>query len=123
MDPIDLKSSMVSQTSRTHQKVADHNPEPESCPSDRIKDDQHRLDKACADFEALFVQQLFKAMRATVPESPFLGRGPAEDLYTSLLDQQVAQEMAQGGGRLGLADQIRNKLTHYLALRGGLDTK
>ena len=52
--------------------------------------ERDRLDKACGDFEAIFVQQLFKTMRASVPESELFNGGRAEEIYTSMLDQQVA---------------------------------
>lgn len=70
-----------------------------------------RLAKACADFEAIFVEQLFKTMRASVPESGMLDGGRAEEIYTSLLDQQIALEMSHGQGSVGLAAQMQNKLT------------
>jgi flagellar protein FlgJ len=79
-----------------------------------LEGDQGRLAKACADFEAIFVQQLFKTMRASVPESNLLDGGRAEELYTSMLDQRVAEQMAQGQGSIGLAKQMRNNLAHYL---------
>ena len=86
-------------------------------------DEDRRMAKACADFEAIFVQQMFKTMRASVPESGLLDGGCAEDLYVSLLDQQIAEEMARGEGSLGLANQMKNKLTHYLALGTVTKTK
>ena len=78
-------------------------------------DDDQRLAKACADFEAIFVQHLFKTMRASVPESTLTGGGRAEELYTSMLDQQVATQMAHGQGSIGLAKQMQSKLAHFLA--------
>ena len=77
-------------------------------------DDDDRLAKACADFEAIFVQQLFKTMRASVPESNLMGGGRAEELYTSMLDQQVATQMANGQGNIGLAKQMQSKLAHFI---------
>jgi flagellar protein FlgJ len=71
---------------------------------------EQRLAKACADFEAIFVEQLFKTMRASVPESGLADSGRAEEIYTSMLDQQIAREMALGQGSLGLAHQMRSKL-------------
>jgi flagellar protein FlgJ len=79
--------------------------------------------KACADFEAIFVQQLFKTMRASVATSGLLDGGRAEELYTSLLDQHVAQEMAHGKGSIGLAEQMKNKLIRYLTLETGAKMK
>jgi len=75
--------------------------------------DRDRLDKACGDFEAIFVQQLFKTMRASVPESALFNGGRAEEIYTSMLDQQVAENMAHGQSGIGLANQMRNKLAGY----------
>jgi flagellar protein FlgJ len=75
--------------------------------------DRDRLEKACGDFEAIFVQQLFKTMRASVPESGLFGGGRAEEIYTSMLDQQVAEQMAYGQSGIGLANQMRNKLAPY----------
>jgi len=69
-----------------------------------------RLAKACADFEAIFVEQLFKTMRASVPESGLMNGGRAEEIYTAMLDQQIAHEMALGQGSTGLAQQMRSKL-------------
>jgi flagellar protein FlgJ len=79
-------------------------------------DEAQRLAGACADFEAIFIQQLFKTMRASVPESGLLDGGRAEEIYTAMMDQEVAEEMAHGGhGAIGLADQMRGRLMHYMA--------
>ena len=75
--------------------------------------DRDRLDKACGDFEAIFVQQLFKTMRASVPESALFNGGRAEEIYTSMLDQQVAENMAHGQSGIGLANQMRDKLARH----------
>ena len=69
-----------------------------------------RLAKACADFESIFVEQLFKTMRASVPGTGLLDGGRAEEIYTAMLDQQIAHDMAHGQGSLGLANQVRGNL-------------
>jgi flagellar protein FlgJ len=79
-----------------------------------------RLAKACADFEAIFVEQLFKTMRASVPESGLMNGGRAEEIYTAMLDQQIAQEMALGQGSTGLAKQMHSKLGPKVIGRTGL---
>ena len=72
--------------------------------------EQARLAKACSEFEALFIEQLFKTMRATVPDAGLLRGGRAEEIYTGILDQQIAVEMAQGQGSLGLASRLQSRL-------------
>ncbi len=74
---------------------------PSQAPSAQNK----KLAKACADFEALFLQQLFKQMRATVPRSDPSGGSQAETLYTEMLDGELAQSIARGRG-IGLADLL-----------------
>ena len=73
--------------------------------------DRERLARACSEFEAIFVEQLFKTMRASVPDAGLLHGGRAEEIYTGMLDQQVAMEMARGQGSIGLASQMRFRLT------------
>ena len=51
------------------------------------------LHKTAQDLEGLFVQQLFKAMRATVPEGEgIVSGGAGEDIFTGLLDEHLAAE-------------------------------
>lgn len=69
----------------------------------------HRLEEACEQLESLFIHQLFQQMRATVPKSGLLGGGSTEALYTSMLDQQMSQDLAAQGG-IGLAALLRDQL-------------
>jgi flagellar protein FlgJ len=86
-------------------------------PSAEQGEDHSRLGKACADFEALFVQQLFKTMRASVPESGLMDGGQAEKLYTSMMDQEISLEMAHGQqGAIGLAKQMETRLMRYMTM-------
>jgi flagellar protein FlgJ len=68
-----------------------------------------RLEQACADMEALFVSYLFKSMRASIPEAGLLDGGHAEDLYTSMLDEEVARQLSRQGG-LGVQQMLRRQL-------------
>jgi flagellar protein FlgJ len=49
-----------------------------------------RLAKAAKQFEAVFVQQMFAAMRETVPKDGIASGGEGEELFSSMLDQQLA---------------------------------
>ncbi len=74
-----------------------------SCKSDT------QLKKACFELESLFINYLLKEMRATIPKSEFIGGGKAEEIYTSMLDSQLAKEMASGGG-IGLSSLLCDQL-------------
>jgi len=68
-----------------------------------------RLKEACFELESLFINHLLKEMRATIPKSGFISGGKAEEIYTSMLDSQMAKEMASRGG-IGLSSLLRGQL-------------
>jgi flagellar protein FlgJ len=70
-------------------------------------DPQHK--EACLELESLFIYHLFKEMRATIPKSEFLNGGTAENIYTSMLDQQLARELASRGG-IGISSVLLDQL-------------
>ena len=73
--------------------------------------------EAASQFEALFMQQILKSMRAAMPKSGMLD-GPGSEMYTSLLDTQLAQAMSGAPG--GLADLIAKQITrHMQAVQAG----
>ena len=79
--------------------------------------DSKRLQQACADFEALLIQKLFQTMRAAIPKSGLIDAGPAEDIYTAMLDQQVARDLALQGG-LGLSTRIKEQIVNTMRHSG-----
>ncbi len=68
-----------------------------------------RLRKACEDMESLFIHQLLKEMRATIPKSGLFGKSHAQDIYTGMLDGRLAQEISQNRG-LGLSTMLMRQL-------------
>jgi len=79
---------------------------------------QRKLRKAAGDLEGLFVQQLFKAMRETVPkEEGIVSGGAGEDMFTGLLDQHLAAETPKESGS-GIAEALYRQLSHRLPSAG-----
>lgn len=77
--------------------------------------DEAALKKSAEALEALFVQQLFTAMRAGLPTDGLTERGPGEDLFNSMLDQTMAEDVAarsQGPRDLSLSlfEALRDRL-------------
>jgi Rod binding domain-containing protein len=68
-----------------------------------------RLLAACREFESLFISQLLKAMRATVPKSGFLSGGATENMLTAMRDTHLSRQLSRSGG-IGLAEMLRRKL-------------
>lgn len=71
------------------------------------------LRQACTQLEGLFLEQLMKSMRATIPEGGVIDGGVGEDVFSSLFDEHIARTAAE---RIdgSLADAL------YRQLRGGL---
>jgi len=61
---------------------------------------------AAQEFEAYFIQTLFREMRRTLnDEDSLIPRSDAEKIFQDMLDEQTARNAAQTGG-IGLADTI-----------------
>lgn len=75
------------------------------------KTDPAALHKACQQFEAILLGSMFKEMRATVPTDGLLDDASdnAAQTYQSLMDQQVANQLAQTQS-VGIAETIYRQL-------------
>ena len=84
--------------------------------SPSVEGKDEKLRKAAAQLEGLFVQQLFKSMRETVPEGEgIISGGAGEDIFTSLMDEHVAADTPRQWER-GMAEAL------YRQLRGVAST-
>lgn len=81
-----------------------------------------KLRKVAQQMEGVFVQELYKAMRATVPQNDgAMNGGAGEEMFTGLMDQHLATETPEAWGRdLGEAiyQHLRGRLTAAAALAG-----
>lgn len=68
-----------------------------------------QLREACVQMESLFIHHLFKEMRATVHKSGFISGGRAEEIYTSMLDAEMAVQISKTRG-IGLAEMLLRQL-------------
>ena len=60
--------------------------------------DEGKLKKACGDFESIFISQLLKEMRKSIPKSGLLDGGGQQDMYLSLFDEELSKSLAKRGG-------------------------
>lgn len=81
-------------------------------PESSIKDSKG-LDEACAEFESLFIYQLLKEMRASIPSDGFIGESTQSKTYTSMFDVEIARKISNQRG-IGLADFLRQQLASRL---------
>ncbi len=68
-----------------------------------------RLRKSCKDFEAIILRQMLSTMRKSIPKSELFNGGFAEDMYQSMSDDMLANELAHGKG-MGLGDALFQQL-------------
>ncbi len=97
--------------------------EPTQSLQDRLRDlrsrvqpekgmNEAKLKKACQDFEAVFIGQIWKQMRASVPKEGLL-HSKEEESYLSMFDQELSVKMTQSGG-IGLSDMLYTNLSERL---------
>lgn len=89
---------------------------PDSEPSTATKENaatsksNAELQRAASMFEELFLRELIKVMRETVPESSMFGSSLGQNISTEMFDGAIAEEISAGSGtgiREALADQLR----------------
>ncbi|UXY09264.1 flagellar assembly peptidoglycan hydrolase FlgJ [Kosakonia sp. ML.JS2a] len=73
------------------------------------QDPQANLRPVARQVEGMFVQMMLKSMREALPKDGIFSSDSTR-LYTSMYDQQIAQQMTAGKG-LGLADMMVKQMT------------
>lgn len=77
--------------------------------ADPHKDDE-TLKETCSEFESLFIHQLLKGLRETVtPWSDKKTQSGSKDMYTSMVDMNLAKELATGEG-IGIGARLYAQL-------------
>jgi peptidoglycan hydrolase FlgJ len=71
--------------------------------------DPEKLRAAAQDFEAVLVGQLMGLMLESVPSDGPFGGGNGEDVYKSMLADQMGKQVTKRGG-LGLTTSIMNEM-------------
>ncbi len=75
--------------------------------------DAASLKKSCQEFEAIFVQSMFKAMRKTIPDGGLFEKDTAHQIYQDMLDSEISKEISKRQS-IGLADQMYRQMENFL---------
>jgi flagellar protein FlgJ len=78
-----------------------------------------KLKKLTADFESVFLYYVLKSMRNTVPKSGFIYGKGGEEIYRSMVDQEMAENMAERR-ETGISDILFKQLATPSQQRKGL---
>ena len=78
-------------------------------PQNSERGDEQRLRAVAKQLEGVFVQQLFKAMRETVPKDGFTDGGAGEEIFTGLMDEKMATHVPEHWDR-GIGESLYRQL-------------
>ena len=67
------------------------------------------IEKAAADFEAVFLSQFIENMFAGIKTDGMFGGGQGEQMFRSLMVQEYGKILANNGG-IGLSDSIKRDM-------------
>ena len=68
-----------------------------------------KIDSASNEMESLFIQNMLKEMRASIPKGGLTSGGKAEEMFTEMLDAEMAKTISAAGG-IGLSSMVRSQL-------------
>lgn len=109
--PDNLKISNFSQLyfNMANQKAIPKIPNSSNNSAGKTPDDE-KLRAACSEMESFFIGYLMKEMRATIDKSELLSGGKGEEMFTSMLDTEIAKKSSAAGG-IGLSEILMEQLT------------
>jgi len=70
---------------------------------------QARLERACSEFESVFITYMLKSMRTAVTEDGLLGNSNESKIIRSMFDENLALGMSKGRG-MGLGKMLFESL-------------
>jgi flagellar protein FlgJ len=76
--------------------------------------ERERLARTARELEAVVVAQIFSTMRETVPDSGLFEKSAADDIFRSMLDEQLAREVSERSP-FGLAEAVEKELARKLS--------
>ncbi|OCC15556.1 Flagellar protein FlgJ [Dissulfuribacter thermophilus] len=79
--------------------------------------EEKRFKEACKGFEAMFINEMLKAMRKTIPKSGLLDGGLRQEIYESMFDEKVSEALSERGA-LGIADMLYNAFAPRVINKG-----
>lgn len=68
-----------------------------------------QLRKACAGFESIFLNMIFKSMRSATMESGLIKKSNAEEIFTEMLDEEMSNQAAANSPN-GLGDMMYREM-------------
>ncbi len=75
--------------------------------------DLETLREFSREFETLFVMEMYKTMRKTVPESGLFEKNISTEIFTEMMDMETVKATTQGKG-LGIGEAMYNQMAELI---------
>lgn len=75
---------------------------------------EKELKEACAGFEAIFLNTMIKSMRKSLPGDALLDGSHGMDIYKSMYDQYLAEELSKSKTSIGVKEFLYEQLKESL---------
>ena len=75
--------------------------------------DLESLRQSTREFEALYINEMFKAMRKTIPDGGLIEKDTSHDIYQEMLDMERARGASEGKG-IGLGNAMFEQLRYMI---------
>lgn len=75
--------------------------------------DLAKLRQACNEFEAIYINEMLKTARQTIPEDGLFEKNSATNIYEEMQDMEQARSMSQHSS-IGIADAMYKKMSHLI---------
>jgi flagellar protein FlgJ len=86
------------------------------------RDPRAELRRLSDQLQAVFLNQLFQAMRASVPETDGSGADPGREMFTQMLDERLSTEASKHMHH-GISDALYRQLSARLAASDPTEAK
>lgn len=105
-----INNQMIQNINNTVKETADQNAFEAILNEAVEKKDTEKLKKACQEFEGYFLQQVFKEMRKTVPESGLLEKSQGREIFEDMFYEEHSKNISKGKG-IGLSEMLYRQLS------------
>jgi len=83
------------------------------------KGEEAELKQVCKEFEGIFLNMLYKQMKATVPKSDYLNSDYGTEMYNTIMDETLVEAISQKG--IGLGDYLYKQLSKQYLKTGSTE--
>ena len=75
--------------------------------------DLAKLKEACSEFEAIYLNEMFKSARQTIPEGGLFEKSNATHIFEDMQDMERARNMSKNAS-IGIADTMYKQMAQHI---------